>query len=247
MRKAILSLGQGDLDKGFVSVTIQLCTFQGQTLMKSKGSLPPRPSLAVLHSNWQSLYRGYYQNIGFRLDLDIIDGHKTVRYSEAEFHQACEQLPQQLNDWLNSDSFSNIDRQLRRHLHDSAQIQLIVETEDKQVLQLPWHLWNFLQDYPKAEVAYCLPEFEGGFISSQTPPGEVKILGILGNSTNINLTDDRILIEQIPGARPTFLQEPELHELNAQLWEEDWTFSFLPDTVVKQAKYISIVPNKIIV
>lgn len=226
MNKVILSLGLGDLDNGFFRVTVQLWTGNGRALMQCKGSLPPAPSLAVLHRNWQSLYKGYYQNIAVRLDLDTTDSEGTDRFSDAEFWETCQKLPQQLNDWLNSDSFRGIEQQLRKHLHHCEEIQLIVETEDTDARKLPWHLWNFLDDYPASEVALSLPEFEGGVSSKRTPPGEVRIIGILGNSINIDITQDKAIIEQLPGAKPEFLSQPKRHKLQTKLWEQDWDILF---------------------
>ncbi|MBC6419584.1 MAG: CHAT domain-containing protein, partial [Prochloron sp. SP5CPC1] len=226
MSKVILSLGLGDLDNGFFRVTVQLWTGNQRALMQCQGSLPPAPSLAVLHRNWQSLYRGYYQNMAVRLDIDTTDSEDTDRFSDAEFWETCQKLPQQLNDWLNSDSFRGIEQQLRKHLHHCEEIQLIVETEDTDARKLPWHLWNFLDDYPASEVALSLPEFEGKVAYSRTPPGEVRILGILGNSTNIDITKDKAIIEKLPGAKPEFLSQPERHQLQAKLWEQDWDIVF---------------------
>ncbi len=226
MSKVILSLGQGDLDNGFFRVTVQLWTGNGPVLMQCQGSLPAALSLAVLHRNWQSLYKKYYENMAVHSRLEIIDSEDTDRFSDAEFRETCKKLPKKLNDWLNSDSFRGIEQQLRKHLHHSEEIQLIVETEDTDVRKLPWHLWNFLEDYPLAEIALSLPEFEGGVPSKRTPPEEVRILGILGDSTNIDINKDRAIIEQLPGAKPEFLSQPERHQLKAQLWEQDWDILF---------------------
>ena len=54
----------------------------------------------------------------------------------------------------------------------------------------------------------------------------VRILAILGNSQNIDIEKDRIILEGLPSAKVTFLVEPSRSEISEQLWEENWDILF---------------------
>lgn len=233
MHKVILSLGRGDLKSGLTNITMQLWGIDGQLLLKHEGSLPPDLRLAALHQHWRQLYKTYYQNLGMPIRLDILDSvdDGVENFSWAEFNHSCQQLPTQLNAWLNTDSFQGIERQLRRRLQPSEDIQIIIETEDLQLRHLPWRLWNFLEDYPQADVALSLPQYERVTPAATTTRGVVKILGVLGDCASldggkIDIQTDKNFIEQLSGTDPKFLAEPSIKELNDQLWEQDWDIFF---------------------
>ena len=233
IHKVILSLGVGDLNSGLTNITLQLWGVDGQLLLKHGGSLPPNQELADLHRRWRQLYSTYYQNLGMPLRLDLIDSldNAVESFSWAEFSNICQQIPRQLNNWLNAESFHGIERQLRRFLRPTGDILIIIETEDSQLRHLPWSLWNFLEDYPQAGVALSLPQYE-----RVTPPvvptsQVVRILGILGDCASleegkIDVQTDKGFIEKLSGANPKFLAEPSIKELNDQLWEQDWDILF---------------------
>jgi CHASE2 domain-containing sensor protein len=242
MNKVILSLGQGNLNNGLKNITAQLWGAEGHLQIKHRGSLPPNPELAELYQRWQLFYRAYYQHLDELTRIEIIeDGDDLPRLSLAEFKQICQQLSKQLNDWLDSDSFAQIKWKLGMNLHPLSEIQIIIETEDKQLRQLPWHLWNFFEDYSNAEVALSLPEYEGVVSSTRTSKGQVKILGILGSCTSkdgkrIDIQTDKALIEQLPGVRSQFLEEPSKQELKIELWEQAWDILFFAGHSSSQAK-----------
>ena len=233
MHKVILSLGKGDLKSGLINITMQLWEVDGQLLMKHEGSLPPDLGLADLHKRWRRLYRTYYQNLGRPIRLDILDSvdDDLENFSWVEFSHISRQLPRQLNVWLNADSFHGIEWRLRRRLQPTEDIQIIIETDDQQLRHLPWRLWNFLADYPQADVALSLPQYERVTPAAATSSGTVRILGILGDCTSldegkIDVQTDQGFIEQLSGAEPEFLVEPSIKELNDQLWEQDWDILF---------------------
>ncbi|MDJ0704308.1 MAG: CHASE2 domain-containing protein [Leptolyngbyaceae cyanobacterium MO_188.B28] len=212
---------------------MQLWGKDGQLLLKNEGSLPADLKLATLHTHWRQLYKTYYQNLGMPIRLDILDSVEdgVDNFSWAEFSLICQQLPQQLNAWLRAELFQGIERQLRNRLRPNEDIQIIIETEDLQLRHLPWRLWNFLEDYPQADVALSLPQYERVTPTATATPGEVRILGVLGDCASldgreIDVQTDKHFIEQLSGADPKFLAEPSIKELNDQLWEQDWDIFF---------------------
>ena len=243
MYKVILSLGKGNLSNGCPVLSVQLWDAQRHLVMKSEGSLPPNPKLENLYRDWRSLYRAYYQNIGWSVRMEIDDQEVNgVRFSPVEFSLTCDRLSKELNNWLSSaGSFQSIEQQLYKHLHPSEEIQVIIETEDEQLRRFPWHLWNFFENYPHGEIALSLPKYEQVASFRKEGSKAVKILGILGNCTKVNgekidVQTDQTLIEQLPSAQPKFLVEPSRQELNAQFWEEDWDIFFFAGHSASEAE-----------
>jgi CHASE2 domain-containing sensor protein len=229
MKKLILSLKAGIV---YTNVTVQLWDRQGQLLVKRESDLPDNGELKALYNRWRSLYSSYYQDLGTPVRMEIDDSSVGVlRFSLVEFKQTCRELKQQLNRWLSEESFLYIEQQLRKYLDSSDEIQVIIESDDEQLRRFPWHLWQFFRDYQKAEIALSLPEYERVAPPEKEPTGEVKILGILGNSKNIegenlDIQTDKAIVEQLPGAKPRFLVEPNREIVHSQLWEQTWDIFF---------------------
>ena len=87
------------------------------------------------------------------------------------------------------------------------------------VRRLPWHLWNFFDHYPQAEMALSATDYQVK-TQSVTTPGKVRILVILGNSTGINIDADRELLKSVKGAELVFLEQPQRQELDRHLWDK---------------------------
>jgi CHASE2 domain-containing sensor protein len=231
---AILNLGKGNWQQGCPMVVAQLWMSDETTPMQITGSLPPAPELGSLYSRWQRLYEALYARHSWRKirvaesDFEIEDDDSYITdVSEVEFHQICQQLNHQINSWLNTESCRNIDRQLRTRLIPTDEIRVIITAEDHQLLRLPWHLWQFFEDYPRAELALSLPEYTRSIKTITTSPrSNVKILAILGNGKGIDIATDRKLLEQLPNVELHLLVEPDLEEFNQQLWQSGWDILF---------------------
>jgi CHASE2 domain-containing sensor protein len=229
MKKLILSLRRGI---AYTNATIQLWGGVGELLMKRESYLSENSQLESLYRKWRSLYSAYYEDLGYPIRMEIEESSVSVlRFSQTEFKRICRQLKQEINRWLNDEPFRDIEQQLRKYLHHSEEIQVILETEDEQLRRFPWHLWQFFRDYPQAEIALSLPEYERVALSVRKLSGEIKILGILGNcktleGESIDIQTDKAIIEQLPCARARFLVEPSRAILDNQLWEQSWDILF---------------------
>ncbi len=106
-------------------------------------------------------------------------------------------------------------------------MRVLIRTSSVALRKLPWHLWDLVEDYPKAEVAYSAPKAEReAWAKTPTYRDQVRILAILGNSTGINVQKDRQLLENLPDAAVTFLVEPQRQDINDQLWNQPWDILF---------------------
>ena len=204
------------------------------------GNLPVSISLLEQYQEWQLNYHKLEHSFRLKGRLDASFNHQAdpnkhpmkvgvddyIQKQRQKCDKSASKLKQQLNQWLDSPGFRCIDRRLREELNPEENIRFLIRTESDRLRKLPWDLWNLLERYPKAEIALSAPEYQRP-TSSKTPDNEVKILAILGNSSGINvLKDKEELIEKLPTANITFLEEPQRQELDDYLWEEPWDILF---------------------
>ncbi|GAB4366050.1 MAG: hypothetical protein Kow00121_03090 [Elainellaceae cyanobacterium] len=228
----IISLGSGDLYSGFPRITAQLWASGHALPEQFVGSLPPAPFLIDLYRKWQTLYHALCDRQPVRspapLDDDLdIDEVGITNVSQANFEDLCQQLRFGLNHWLRSHEFLNIERKLRSLLTPSEDIRLILETSDFWLWRLPWHQWDWLQDYPRADIALSSPEYRRRGESSNAFRKNIRILAILGGSQGIDLQGEADFLQNLPNAETTFLSNPSRQEFNAHLWnKQGWDMLF---------------------
>jgi CHASE2 domain-containing sensor protein len=250
-KRVILTLMEGSFEQGFqVILRIREDGAPADTGIQVIGRLPPAPQLPEAFNNWQSAYR---QTVTLGFGRIVPTPGQVTNLS---WHDLGSQLVECLNNWLNSASreWQRIRDGLQQNLNHNDEIEVLIQTDDFQLRQLPWHLWNlFSEHYTKAEVALSLPEYEppprlSPKISKYNTKAKVtlnsseyeqsplrlastrklRILAVLGNSTGINVQQDRVEIEQlrVRGAEPNFLVEPQRQVLDYQLREQQWDILF---------------------
>ena len=230
-RLVVINLGSGDLQQGCPSITARIPHTGGiRHSMQFRGSLPPAPEIDRLYQRWQVLYEAFYHMRSLRAsqDFEIISSGMMTHFSEVEFRQLCQQVHTQINAWLTSEAFLNIDRQVRSQLNPAEEIRFIIETDDDHLRRLPWHCWQFFRDYRKAELALSRPEYkQPEALSPKIFRQKIRILAILGGSEGIDLNAERRFLESLPDSETQFLVKPERREFNAQLWDEvGWDILF---------------------
>ncbi len=217
-KSVVFTLLGGDLNQGFPVVTVQL--WHDNYFSKITGSLNAAPELSKLYHRWQLLYEAIHQRLNNNQRIRVHQQDIT-NISINDFNQVCQQLQESINAWLKSESFQKIERQLRTLFNRDDEIRIIIETNIVLLHQLPWHLWNFFEDYPKAELGLSNHEYASPQILRKSPTGKVKILAILGNRVGIDIDKDTSLLQGLTDAQTTFLIEPTRKELNEQLWNSD--------------------------
>ncbi|MBW4630851.1 MAG: AAA-like domain-containing protein [Iphinoe sp. HA4291-MV1] len=233
-RLVVLSLGQGNLQEGYATVTAQLGEADNPPYwMKFTASLSAAPKISELYQNWQLIYYAFYQRLSWRLGNEIDDNFEIeegyiTNISEADINSLSHLLSKKMNAWLNSTKFRKIDQQLRTQLKPSEEIRFIIETNDNLLRRLPWHLWDFFEDYPYAEVALSAAEYQNPKkLIVNNYRGQVRILAVFGNSQGIDISYDKTLLEKLSNqAEIKFLLEPNLGHLNEQLWQQSWDILF---------------------
>lgn len=246
-RLVVLSLGQGNLHQGLPAVTAQLGEPDNSYRMKFTASLPAAPEISELYRNWQSLYRAFYQRHNLRLgsegleenydDFEIEEAYVT-NVSEVDLTHLCQQFTNSINAWLHSTEFRKIDQQLRTQLKPSEEIRFIIETNDDLLRRIPWHLWNFFEDYPLAEVALSAADYQQQpKLPTTVRIDKVRILAIFGNSKGIDISQDKNCLDNLSTqAEVECLVEPKLDQFNDQLWHQGWDILFFAGHSSSQEK-----------
>ena len=231
MGKLVVLRLDGDTFEQGCHVTLQI-EEEGEdaaahTVVEMTGYLPPAPELTTyLQHHWQQKYRCL--GAPYRLEpIGITYGGSVNPQRISECQESAEELRSRFTTWLDSELFRTIDRRLREELNRDEIIRFLIRTDNLHLQKLPWHLWELIERYPNAEVA--LSPTESRRIPQLPKPArktQVKILAILGHSEGIDTDADRKLLEGLPDAAITFLIEPKHHQINDQLWEQDWDIIF---------------------
>ena len=234
-KTVVINFGSGNLSQGFPQITVRLWTDQALQAEQVVGSLPAAPELVEFYRIWQSTYRALCGRLVLRLppseaiedELEIDTGEIT-QVSQQDFETFSQQLRQQINTWLKSDGFLHIDQQVRSRLSPADEIRLIFEVNDDLLRRLPWNSWDFLQDYPKAEMALSRPEYKRRKIRrDQGSRKKVRILAVLGDCRGIDAELERQALQNLADAEIRLLMAPTRQEFNDQLWDASgWDMLF---------------------
>ncbi len=220
VKLVVLKFGEGSFEQGF-AVTLQIGEEHERATAEITGKLPAFPEMPLYYSHWQSSYR----QIGNRYRLHA----NQMQVTNVSMIQDCENtshiLRARFNTWLRSEEFRPLREKWLERLSSTEEIRVILQTENSQLQLLPWHLWDLLERYPKAEIALSSPSYDR-IHKSRTLNPLVNILAIVGNSQGIDTQADQALLQQCSNAEVSFLVEPKRQELTEHLWEKNWDILF---------------------
>ncbi|MBD2284503.1 CHAT domain-containing protein [Anabaena cylindrica FACHB-170] len=231
----VINLGNGDLYTGFPSVTTQLWSASHHAPEQFLGSLPAAPNLLELYRHWRTNYQALCTRQPMRSALLEEDDQLEIELgaitnvSLLDFDELCKQLRDNINTWLKSVEFLEIERQLRSQLNRNEEIRVILETNDDSLRRLPWHCWDFFRDYPQAELGLSRTEYQRrDATQSLCNRNKVRILAILGNSQGIDLQREATFLKELENiAEVVQLNQPSRQEFNKQLWDSlGWDILF---------------------
>ncbi len=222
----ILNLGKGNLEKGFPQVKANLSDGSASPIWQGHSSLPSSPDLVSTYKRWKLLYNALIKRLNFSPRIEITQ-QAITQVSEVDFQKLSQQLKIKFNEWLNSQAFlQNIEKPLYKKLREKEQINLIIQTDNLILKQIPWHLWDFCENFPKAEVALSAPQFESPPLSLKRA-GKIRILTILGDRTGINIEQDCQILRSLPNVELCFLAEPSRPALDEALRDPNgWDILF---------------------
>jgi CHASE2 domain-containing sensor protein len=222
----ILNLGKGNLDRGFSQVKASLANERTSPIWQSESSLPASPVLVATYKKWKLLYQALIKRLNLSPRIEIID-RSIGQVSQVDFQQLSQQLKIELNEWLNSQAFlQNIEKPIYKKLREEDEINVIIQTDNLLLKQLPWHLWDFCDNFPKAEIALAAPGFDSPR-PLEKKAGKVRILTILGDRTGIDIDRDCQILHSLSNVDLCFLAEPTRLELDEALRDsKGWDILF---------------------
>ncbi|MEG4503107.1 pentapeptide repeat-containing protein [Microcoleus sp. F6_B4] len=211
----MLNLASGDLKQGF-EVTVDILCDRQRLPIKLEGKLPPKAEISERYQQWQKMYnlqKDKRNNRAIKIKPGI------TNCSIEDLKTLAEELEMDVKTWLKSEQFSPIEQGLGDKLNLTDEVRVIIQTEDNLLRKLPWHQWEFLNNYCQAEVA--LSRKVSNRVKKSVPSRDkVRILAILGDSTGINIDKDRQILEHLSEAKTIFLVEPTYRELKEYLTDE---------------------------
>ena len=222
-KQVILTIVSGSIEQGFSVILRLIDNDEVKSTSQTFGQLPPSASLFKVFKLWQTTYQKTVQ-LNARVKL------KTVGITHASCDKLSYEFLLEFNRWLNSGhkEWQKLREKLQQNLTKNDDFVLVIESNDIQIRQLPWHLWDLLsQHFVNCEVVLSLPEYSSIKTRKTADTNELKVLAILGDSTGIDIQKDRELLETLPHAAVTFLVEPQRQQLNEQLWNpQGWDILF---------------------
>lgn len=219
IKTVILTIGDGDFESGFPVVVKMFKANELFPVQQLIGNLPPAPDVYSSYDTWQSYYLAYISPLNHRMERKLKFHTNSSSY---ELDRKAENLQNSMNKWLKSESFLHCVDSLRMNILLTDEVRVFIETKNQVLWRLPWHLWDFFQDYPKAEIAFSLPRYSRytKIKKSTSTTNKVRILACLGYSREISVDKDRSLLEQLPSsAEIVFLVNPSCAQLSEILWE----------------------------
>lgn len=216
----VLKFGEGSFEQGF-AVTLEIGEEHERATTEITGRLPSFPEMPLYYSHWQSSYRQISNR--YRLHADKMQVTNVSMIQDCE--NASHILRARFNTWLRAEEFRPLREKWLERLSSTEEVRVILQTENSQLQLLPWHLWDLLERYPKAEIALSSPSYDR-IHKPHTKNQLVNILAIVGNSQGIDTQADQALLQQCSNAEVSFLVEPQRKELTEHLWGKNWDILF---------------------
>ncbi|MFM2061233.1 MAG: hypothetical protein RLZZ507_903 [Cyanobacteriota bacterium] len=198
----VLYFETGNFEQGFV-IKLQSINFNQELV----GRLSANPEIEEVYREINSLYEDYR-----KIKSKSLKQKLNEKYSYFE---------NQLNEWLNSESFQIIRSEIIQIFTHNQNSRLFIQATHPVIWQLPWHQWNILRELESVEVTLCFPITQQIKLFTPSPlRNRVRILTVIGNTKGIKVEDDiteinNIIIENkteikiIPERNPQELNEIE--------------------------------------
>jgi CHASE2 domain-containing sensor protein len=221
MSKRAMLRCDGTLESGF-RVTLEISEGNTPVFTEAQGELPAAVELLQLFTQWQ---QDYYQSLGVsRIALESISVQTGTLAQIDRCKHVERQLKTALQAWLAAIEFQPIAKKLREIISPQEAVEILLRTTDLRLHRLPWHVWDFIDRYPQAELVVSSPSER--IALPDRPSHRVRILAIFGDRHGIDTEADRAAITNLPDADVVLLVEPTRAEAYQHLWEQHWDVLF---------------------
>jgi WD40 repeat protein len=221
-----LEFGDGNFERGFGKINLKITVANAQeNITQLELQLPPNTEISVSYQRWKEQYYSLlnHSRSGFK-------NNQVTHISKIDCDNYAQGLCRHLHQWLHP-----IQSKLEQALPQDSQpeIRLFIHTEKiaclatKDILhRLPWQEWGFFAQKFFCEPAVCFHTCVASTTTSEqsSASGKIRrprIISIFGDSTNIDTSADKELLEKLKkrSAELIVLTEPNRSDFNT-LWEE---------------------------
>jgi uncharacterized protein YjbI with pentapeptide repeats len=224
-RVVFLKLADRDLH-GEIDVRVEIADRGATPRWATTGKLTNIDEIWRSYTTWQTSYDRYIEGTHSRIDIARDrPTNLTDRPVIRDCQIAAQNLKQQLNICLDRSEFKPIKELMLQELHPSQSIQIIIQTDNLQIRQLPWQLWNLLETFRQAEITFASHTYQARE-RDRSPLQPLQVLAIIGNSEGIDVTVDRQLLTTLPNANVELAISPSRQMLNDKIWEKAWDIIF---------------------
>jgi hypothetical protein len=187
LKEIIIRFGTGTIQAGFNNVTVELKSLQA-TQWEDRTSLAANPELQQLLNQWQLLYPAAIQMLSPGLTLSpVFETNTVTNVSTQDMVELNYNFKIALNRWLNFGDFARIDRRLRTELSVLDRVLIVMISDQLPIWQLPWHFWEFFDDYTQAIEVFTKPRFTDVRQIEPHRNGKVNILTLSGQDPRLVL------------------------------------------------------------
>lgn len=241
---AILKFGQGSFASGF-PVTFRLGREGEPATLELDGTLPAIPQLQDLAQTWRFNYRSR-SSIGVlrkpptrgvralfrnpsRRDRALKAPSVQVTRQRSSLVSISQDWVQALNHWLNqgNPTFQPIRDQLLKAIVLNPEVRLIIQAQQLDIWQLPWHHWDVIHNHANIDITFSLNTYSAIVPQLELDHPKIRILVLCAEDHQIDFqTDLELLKQHLPDAElysPTSLQR---QELSTELWRQSWDVLF---------------------
>ncbi|MEM9137101.1 MAG: AAA family ATPase, partial [Cyanobacteria bacterium P01_F01_bin.42] len=220
-------------------VTLSLGNEEQSATAEVLGWLPYPTEVLAHYHNWQMAYR-HLTGASTRIIAKAV-WNSAQSNPMSQLKSVCQQqaqiLQHALNQWLRDQAFSPLLQAWEEYAHPQDEIRVIIRTQSQELRRLPWHLWEFCDQYPRLEIALGALNYQDPKALGQTQ-GRVRILAIMGYATDLDIGQDwQALKTSFPDAEIVELCRPERQRLEqTALWNQSWDILFFAGHSQTEAK-----------
>lgn len=217
----VLNIGAGNFEQGF-PVTLQIGEDGQPPFSQWRGSLPPAPDLPLLYQRWQAVYY-HLGKMRWGLRISVPPVQITSVSSTDSCEQLADELQLRLQTWLAQPAAQALQLEILDKVPLDEPARVILQTQNRLLRKLPWHLWQLFARRPQAELVL---HSAGGGATALPLNAPVKVLAILGHSDGLDLQADWTALKQLPHTQVTLLDQPRLQQVSEALWQQPWDILF---------------------
>lgn len=198
--------------------------------------------LSPLPKSLSNKFKDWQDYIGLQGDRKVVKNQENRTFGVINLTELANSLKAELNKWLSRDGWidengqpdprvSLVLEQFREKISQKDEVQIIVQTEDRQLRGLPWQEWDTLAGYTSngVEVAISATNFKR-LTQKQTAQlkATARILVVFGDE-KLNFAEEISFIKSLRrhGGDPHILRQPTRKQLEEKLQDsQGWHIFF---------------------